>query len=85
MIKSYPCSCCECQGIKCLVYHPGHSCKVHDSGRLEDRRIYYTSCKSDLNQYFELLKAHVEACKDINCPTTITEQEDKPNTPSEKE
>lgn len=19
-----PCSCCECQGKKCLMYHPGH-------------------------------------------------------------
>lgn len=22
------CRCCECQGIKCLVYHPGHNHRI---------------------------------------------------------
>lgn len=27
------CRCCECRGIHCMVFHPGHSCKA--------RAMYY--------------------------------------------
>ena len=31
-----PCSCHECQGIHCLIYHPGHSCRLDLREKVED-------------------------------------------------